>query len=448
MKKTKYLFSLLFILCLFGFTRMEAFADNTELITGSPSKTTATNIRVNQEYAAQIQGDETLYFKFTTPNKKGFYDFYSKNIDISTHSWSSDNQVQFILTDIINEEFARNRLSLGSESSQNLPLEKNKTYYISVHNNCVNNQNPGNFKIKISFKEDKENDDMKSATNKRLGEKINGSLDGRDDVDCFKIKTNAYKEYDFYAKNININTHSWSGDNQFRVVLQDSLKNVLADYHLTYGRENKDGNGAVPTVTLKPNTVYYILVYDPWKAQGNYTVKLSQHRNNIRQAAIQLKKSYTYTGKSIKPNIKVVYGSSTLKKNKDYTVSYSDNKKPGIATIKISGIGAYKGSYKVTFKILPAKAKLKGLTAQKNRKVTVKITQDKMVSGYDIQYSTKSSFKGAKNIPIKGNKNTIKQISKLKASTKYFFRVRSYKKVGSQKLPGAWSKSKSIRTKK
>ncbi len=84
-----------------------------------------------------------------------------------------------------------------------------------------------------------------------------------------------------------------------------------------------------------------------------------------------MKNTYTYTGKAITPGVKVVYGSTVLKKGKDYSVAYSNNKKPGIATAKITGIGAYKGSYKATFKIRPVQAKIQKLSVKK-RKITVK----------------------------------------------------------------------------
>lgn len=431
--------------CLFQCTGIRVSAENYELTTGGSSKAAATSIRLNQEYAAQLVGSEVLYFKFSTPNKKGFYDFYAKNINIRTHSWSSDNQVQFDLIDAVDEIFVKHCAAVGGERSANLELDRNTTYYVRVYNRSPNDK-PGNFKIKASFREDKEGDNLEGAVSKRVGEKVNASLDGKDDVDYFKIKTEAYKEYDFYCKNINVSTHSWSSDNQFRVSICDARKEILADYRLTYGSDNRR-NGVTPIVTLNPNTVYFIRIYNPQEGIGNYTFTMSHHRNSISQAAVQIKNSYTYTGRAITPGIKVVYGSSVLKKGKDYTVTYSNNKKPGIATVKINGIGIYKGSYKAIFKICPVQGKVQKLSV-KGRKITVKIVQDKNASGYEIQYAANASFKNAKKISVNGNKTVTKQTPSLKASTKYYVRVRSYKKAGSQKIAGAWSAPRSIRTKK
>lgn len=54
--------------------------------------------------------------------------------------------------------------------------------------------------------------------------------------------------------------------------------------------------------------------------------------------------SIFYTGKAIKPVIKVKDGENTLVEGKDYKVSYSDNVNAGTATVKVEGIGAYAGT--------------------------------------------------------------------------------------------------------
>ncbi len=63
-----------------------------------------------------------------------------------------------------------------------------------------------------------------------------------------------------------------------------------------------------------------------------------------------------YTGKEIKPSITVKYGSTALKLGTDYTVSYSNNKNIGTATVVVTGVGSYKGyTGKTTFKIVKKK---------------------------------------------------------------------------------------------
>ncbi len=62
----------------------------------------------------------------------------------------------------------------------------------------------------------------------------------------------------------------------------------------------------------------------------------------------------TYTGDAVRPEVTVYSGKTLLKQDKDYTVSYKDNTKPGAnAKVIIKGKGNYAGSITKTFKIVP-----------------------------------------------------------------------------------------------
>ena len=76
-----------------------------------------------------------------------------------------------------------------------------------------------------------------------------------------------------------------------------------------------------------------------------------QIKKNIGSTKITVQKSYRYTGKLVKPNPVIKYGTKTLKKNKDYTISYKNNKKVGTAQMIIKGKGQYAGTKVVKFKI-------------------------------------------------------------------------------------------------
>ncbi|MGN1418886.1 MAG: leucine-rich repeat domain-containing protein, partial [Acutalibacteraceae bacterium] len=67
--------------------------------------------------------------------------------------------------------------------------------------------------------------------------------------------------------------------------------------------------------------------------------------------------SVVYTGKALKPTVKVKNGSTTLKAGTHYTVKYSDNTKIGKATVKITGVekNGYSGTKTLNFTIVPAK---------------------------------------------------------------------------------------------
>ncbi|MBR4241059.1 MAG: fibronectin type III domain-containing protein, partial [Eubacterium sp.] len=73
----------------------------------------------------------------------------------------------------------------------------------------------------------------------------------------------------------------------------------------------------------------------------------------------------------------------------------------------------------------------------------------KSIDGYQIQYSTSSSFKsGNKTVTVKGYKSTSKTVKSLKAKKKYYVRIRAYKTINGKKQYSSWSKSKTVTTKK
>ena len=74
--------------------------------------------------------------------------------------------------------------------------------------------------------------------------------------------------------------------------------------------------------------------------------------SDISQAKISdVQKVYEYTRKSIKPVPKVTLNNKQLVKNKDYKITYKNNRNVGTATIIITGKGKYSGSKKIEFEI-------------------------------------------------------------------------------------------------
>lgn len=93
------------------------------------------------------------------------------------------------------------------------------------------------------------------------------------------------------------------------------------------------------------------------KGKGDYKnfsnkVKFTIVTKSISSATIAPVADQAYTGSAITPELIVTDGTKLLVKDKDYTVSYSDNRREGTATVKISGIGNYSGSLTTEFRIV------------------------------------------------------------------------------------------------
>lgn len=183
--------------------------------------------------------------------------------------------------------------------------------------------------------------------------------------------------------------------------------------------------------------------YGAWSDSKNVTAA----KYDITKSAISGISTKTYTGKNITQSVKVKYNGKTLKSGTDYTVSYSNNKKVGTATVKITGKGQYGGTVSKTFKINPAKQKIQKLTA-KSKAFFIDWAQKGSATGYEVQYATNSKFTGAKKLDVANNKTDKMTISKLSANKKYYVKVRSYTLVKGTKYYGEWSAVKSVTTKK
>ena len=166
----------------------------------------------------------------------------------------------------------------------------------------------------------------------------------------------------------------------------------------------------------------------------------------ISKAKVTYTKTLTYTGKAKRPNdLVVTYGKKTLKKGRDYTVSYKNNTAIGVASIVIkakAGSG-YTGSKTVKFKIVPAR--VKGLTAAKTTKTAVKLTWNavKGAKGYIVyRYDAKTKT----YTRVKVTKKLVYIVRGLDAGTVYRFAVRAYMKVDGKNYYGTYSKVRKVKT--
>lgn len=160
------------------------------------------------------------------------------------------------------------------------------------------------------------------------------------------------------------------------------------DYTLTYKNNTKVGTATV-VVTGKGKLL-----------NGSKSVTFKINPKPISKATIAYKTSLTYNGTALSPAVTVKYGKATLKKNTDYTVSYSNNKNAGTATITVKGKGIYGGSVKKTFKItrkaIPASAVsnigTQSFTGKAIKPVpTVKVGSLSLKNGTDFTLSYKNN---------------------------------------------------------
>ena len=164
------------------------------------------------------------------------------------------------------------------------------------------------------------------------------------------------------------------------VKLGDKALSAETDYDVTCANTNVGTQDAV--ISLKGN--YY----------GGKTVQYTINAKPLDETAIQPISSQTYTGSAITPVV-VKNGETTLTKDTDYTVVYSNNTNVGTASAEVTFTGNYSGGpFTKTFTISPkniSAAVLGGLNTTYNpgsRPVpTVTLDGKTLVEGNDKDYT-------------------------------------------------------------
>ena len=152
----------------------------------------------------------------------------------------------------------------------------------------------------------------------------------------------------------------------------------------------------------------------------------------------------TYTGKSITKKPVVKLNGKTLTAGKDYRVVYSNNKKPGKATLTIVGNGNYTGSITKNFYIYPKKSTLSSVKSASKGKVTVSWSTTPYVTGYEV-YTKKSGASSYQKVRTTTSKSTT--LTGLTSKKKYYVKVRAYKTINGKKYYGSFSNYKAVTVK-
>jgi uncharacterized repeat protein (TIGR02543 family) len=171
-----------------------------------------------------------------------------------------------------------------------------------------------------------------------------------------------------------------------------------------------------------------------------------QTKTSVTKCKFSGPSNRTYTGKAQKPAVTVKYGTKKLTKNKDYTLSYSNNKKVGVAKVIVRGKGNYTGSKTLKFTIFPKATSLTSVAAAGSGRMTVKWKKAAGAAGYEVYRSTtksggysriKAVYAPATGITDKG----------LKSGKTYYYRVKVVQKSGTVYYASKYSAAKSAKAK-
>ena len=248
---------------------------------------------------------------------------------------------------------------------------------------------------------------------------------------------------------------------------------VLSKTSYTY-----DGNEKNPTVTVKDaqgnvltKDVDYTLSYDAGRTDvGTYDVEITYKGNYsgtdtvsfkvIRQipsrctAKLSATQTY-YTGTVKTPGVTIKdVVNNTLKNGRDYTVTMDAGRKNvGRYAVKITYKGNYSGSQTLYFNIIPRGISKISKITSKSKGFTVQWpTQTTATTGYQVQYSTSSSFSNAKTITMPKPVYYAKSVTGLSGNKRYYVRIRTYTVTKfngkNYNIYSPWCATKNITTKR
>lgn len=222
---------------------------------------------------------------------------------------------------------------------------------------------------------------------------------------------------------------TYSGKELKPKVTVSSLKQGK-DYYVSYANNVNVGRGTVivDEVNDKCDPVYKYFDITPC---------------NISKTKIKLKYTYaTYDGEKKQPEVTVTYNGKTLKKNKDYKVSYKNNKNTGKATVVITGLGNFKGEVKKYFYIKPSKVLNLSVEGKTHNSISLKWDKVKGADKYRIYYK-----KDGKSTLLKSCESNSCTVKNLKSDTVYKLEVRAVTELNDKTLYGKAGNSLSVRTK-
>ncbi len=196
------------------------------------------------------------------------------------------------------------------------------------------------------------------------------------------------------------------------------------DYTVKYSNNKKIGTATI-TITGKGNFT------------GTKKINFNIKKLNVKKALITGLSDKPYNGKK-RGNVKL---STTvgvkLTKDKDYTVTYKNNKDIGKVSVTIKGIGnKCSGTYKTSFNIIPNTPT--NFKASKRTLKTVTLSWGKSDSGTYYQVYRSTSPDGEYEL-VTSTKSTSFKDEGLKSGTYYFYKVRAVKKVDGKKYYSEYS---------
>ncbi len=235
-----------------------------------------TDFQLNSYLSTSLDGygedTGTDYVKFTTAEKDAYYDIIVYNTDVQTGATSDE----YLQAELLDENFALiDKVSVEEGGSNRMlaKLSPNKVYYIKVYNGFSQDTEGGRYAVRIMYDYDEDRGEQEYALEAELGKIYSGKVETSYDNDWFKLTTSDSTRYLLVLEN----------KSEEVIVEQENgyleIKSIRAEIVDENGEEIETAIASgeytcIKKVDLKPNTTYYIRVYDPSATIADYDVML------------------------------------------------------------------------------------------------------------------------------------------------------------------------------
>ena len=365
------------------------------------------------------------YASFVTPAQGGYIEVEYKNISISGWAYAG-------VYTAIDEELARTDRSSGGSAifrfrseqgkRNDSQLEPNTKYYIQVgKTDC-----PGNVKIVIRFRPDNNPDGKEQAEEIRLNQEYTRSIDGYvgsdNDNDYFKFTATKSGAHHFTINNacsgwLNYCVRKWNSDEYVKKTNGNDMKD-----------DTYSGNTAEYDIVLEAGQTYYL---DVWHDNiGNYTFSFSDQcvqSINMPAASITLNYGENYT---LNPTVtpKGAYNKTLNFSSDNSDIAYVNKttglisaEKPGKAIITATATDGSNTTAQCVVYVTPDKPSAPYCGKTTNTSIRLNWYSVYGADGYIVYLKSGNNWKA-----IKDTNSTSYNVKKLKAGSKYQFRIKAY----------------------
>lgn len=394
-----------------------------------------------------------------TISTAGEVDYYTVTLKkagfltVTYQGWSIGSSIASIWDEDLITQIWGNNLFGSSDAepktlTTTLALESG-TYKIKV---CGYYGDIGDYRLKTSFtaannQETEPNNSFAKATTLKANTWMTGFISQTDNCDFYKVTVpfNQTVTVTFTSKMAGAEVGLWNSD--YILVKQIAVFN---------GSEETPKTGEFQE-TLSKGT-YYIKI-SPYASvnTGRYRVKFTcKTVTTVKVSSLSISgnkvvaagSSFTLKATAAPTNATnkaVKWSSSNTSVAKVSSSGKVTTKTPGKAVITATAKDGSGVTKTCTVIVKPKKHSTLAVVKTSAKKAVVVWNTQKNVSGYQIQYSTNSSFTNAKSVKKGASYDNVTLTSLKKA--KYYVRIRSYKKIGSKTYYGAWSTAKTVNMK-